>query len=369
MPRHICAIGRVGQGLPLPKAGGTSRASKASGSTLTPAREHRAWWIRPSVTTIRCGRAAITEPALSSGLRLDVAKSAPMNLVWSAATACVLMLGVPVVHAQENTLIEPDAKVVRLAGDFGFTEGPAADAEGNVYFTDIPNERILKWSPQDGVTIFREQSGRANGLRFDQDGNLIVCEMGNRRITAIDMRGRVTVLADRFEDNRFNSPNDLWVDPQGGIYFTDPRYGATDNLEITGYHVYYITPDRQMVRRVISDLTRPNGIIGTLDGSRLYVADDGAGSTYVYTPQPDGSLTNKRLFTSQGADGMTMDERGNLYLTGQDITIYNPDGKQIGSIGVSDAPANLTFGGPGGRLLFIAARMSLYAVRMTVTGQ
>ena len=309
------------------------------------------------------------EPALSSGLRLDVVKSAPMNLMRSAATACVLTLGVPVVHAQENTLIEPNAKVVRLAGDFGFTEGPAADAEGNVYFTDIPNERILKWSPQDGVTIFREHSGRANGLRFDQDGNLIVCEMSNRRITAIDMRGRVTLLTDRFEDNRFNSPNDLWVDPKGGIYFTDPRYGATDDLEIKGYHVYYIASDRQTVRRVISDLTRPNGIIGTPDGSRLYVADDGAGSTYVYTPQPDGSLTNKRLFASQGADGMTMDERGNLYLTGRDITIYNPDGKQIGSIGVSEAPANLTFGGPDGQMLFITARTSLYAVRMTVTGQ
>ena len=292
-----------------------------------------------------------------------------MKLMLSAVTASVIMLSVPPVHAQEDSLVEPDATVVRLAGNFGFTEGPAADADGNVYFTDIPTERILKWSPGEGVTVFREFSGGANGLRVDRDGRLVVCEMGNRQITMIDMQGNVTVLADRFEGNRFNSPNDLWIDPRGGIYFSDPRYGATDDQEIKGYHVYYITPDRTMVRRVIDDLTSPNGIIGTPDGSRLYVADNAAGRTWVYTPQRDGSLTNKRLFASQGADGMTMDERGNLYLTGQDISIYSPDGIQIGSIAVREVPANLAFGGRGGKTLFITARTSLYAVRMTVTGQ
>ena len=292
-----------------------------------------------------------------------------MKLLWSAVMASVVMLSVPPVHAQEDSLVEPDATVMRLAGNFGFTEGPAADADGNVYFTDIPSERILKWSPGEGITVFRQFSGGANGLRVDRDGRLVVCEMGNRQITMIDMQGNVTVLADRFEGNRFNSPNDLWIDPRGGIYFSDPRYGATDDQEIRGYHVYYITPDRTMVRRVIDDLTSPNGIIGTSDGSRLYVADDAAGRTWVYTPQRDGSLTNKRLFASQGADGMTMDERGNLYLTGQDISIYNPDGIQIGSIAVREVPANLAFGGRGRKTLFITARTSLYAVRMTVTGQ
>ena len=292
-----------------------------------------------------------------------------MRLMWSAVMASVVMLSVPPVHAQEDSLVEPDATVQRLAGNFGFTEGPAADADGNVYFTDIPSERILKWSAGEGITVFREFSGRANGLRVDQAGRLVVCEMGNRQITMIDMQGNVTVLADRFEGNRFNSPNDLWIDPRGGIYFSDPRYGATDDQEIRGHHVYYITPDRTMVRRVIDDLTSPNGIIGTSDGSRLYVADDAAGRTWVYTPQRDGSLTNKRLFASQGADGMTMDERGNLYLTGQDISIYNPDGIQIGSIAVREVPANLAFGGRERKTLFITARTSLYAVRMTVTGQ
>ena len=271
--------------------------------------------------------------------------------------------------AQEASLIAPDATVERIATGFGFLEGPAADADGSLYFTDIPNSQIHRWTPDGGVTTFVEQSGRANGLRFDLDGNLIICEMGTRRVTAVNPRGDTSVLAERFEGNRFNSPNDLWVDPSGGIYFTDPRYGATDDQEITGYHVYYISSDQSEIRQVAADLVRPNGIVGTPDGGRVYVADHGAGRTYVYTPAADGSLTDKRLFVAQGADGMTMDDLGNLYLTGRDITIYNPDGDPIGSIAVPETPANLTFGGPDGTTLFITARTSLYALEMVVSGQ
>ena len=177
------------------------------------------------------------------------------------------------------------------------------------------------------------------------------------------------MLADRHQGRRLNSPNDLWVDPKGGVYFSDPRYGATDDQEIDGYHVYYVTPDRTAVRQVTDDLVRPNGIIGTPDGSRVYVADHGAGRTYVYAAADDGALTDKRLFVNQGADGMTMDERGNVYLTGEDVTVFSPAGELIGSIAVPEAPANLTFGGLEGTTLFITARTSLYAVDMTVTGQ
>ena len=193
--------------------------------------------------------------------------------------------------------------------------------------------------------------------------------MGNRRVTAIDAQGQVTVLAERFDGRRFNSPNDLWVDPRGGVYFSDPRYGATDDEELSGYHVYYITPDRNDILQVTNDLVRPNGIIGTPDGSRVYVADHGGGRTYVYTPHADGTLGEGRLFVEQGSDGMTLDERGNVYLTGDDVTIYNPDGNPIGSIAVPEAPANLTFGGEDGMTLFITARTSLYAVDMAVAGQ
>ncbi len=176
-------------------------------------------------------------------------------------------------------------------------------------------------------------------------------------------------MAEGLEGRRFNSPNDLWIDPDGGIYFSDPRYGQDDDKEMDGDHVYYISPDRVSVQQVTDDLVRPNGIVGTTDGSRVYVADEGSGRTYVYTRTEDGSLTNKQLFVAQGADGMTMDERGNVYLTGPDITIYNPGGEPVGSIAVPEAPANLTFGGPDGTTLYITARTSLYSVEMTVRGQ
>ena len=137
----------------------------------------------------------------------------------------------------------------------------------------------------------------------------------------------------------------------------------------TGTTFYYISPDRTEVRRVADDLVRPNGIVGTTDGSRVYIADHGAGRTYVYAATEDGSLTDKRLFASQGADGMTIDEMGNLYLTGQDITVYDTNGVRIASIAVPEPPANLAFGGADGTTLFITARTSLCAVGMTVTGQ
>ena len=277
--------------------------------------------------------------------------------------------GPPLTSAQGNDLIAPGATVERLATGFGFLEGPAADADGNVYFTDVVSERIHRWAPDTGITLFRERTGRANGLAVDLDGTLLVCEMANRQVTAIDRAGRLTILADRYEGQRFNSPNDLWVDPRGGIYFSDARYGPTDDVEIAGNHVYYLSADRQALLRVTNDLVQPNGIVGTPDGSRVYVADQGAGRVWAYRPEADGSFSDKRLFVSQGADGITMDERGNLYLTGQDITIFDPTGRQIASIGVPEPPANLAFGGPDRTTLFITARRSLYRVDMLVTGQ
>lgn len=266
-------------------------------------------------------------------------------------------------------LVAPGASVERIARGFVFVEGPAVDADGALYFTDIPNNRIHRWTAEDGVTTFREESGGANGLRFDRDGTLIACEMGNRRVAAIDPQGGERVLAERYDGRRFNSPNDLWIDARGGIYFSDPRYGPDDDLEMDGHHVYYLTPDRTAVLRVADDLERPNGIIGAPDGTRLYVADHGGGRTYVYTPAADGMLGGRRLFVEQGSDGMTMDERGNVYLTGEDVTVYDPEGNVVGSIAVPEAPANLTFGGPERKTLFITARTSVYAVEMTVSGQ
>ena len=294
-----------------------------------------------------------------------------MTSTVATTTASTVLLGLLVAGtpAQDSTLTAPGATVRRLATGFTFVEGPAADGYGNLYFTDIPNERIHRWSPREGVTVFREDSGQANGLRFDLNGRLLICEMGRRRVTAVDVDGTITVLAERYNGQRFNSPNDLWIDPLGGVYFTDPRYGATDDVELTGNHVYYITPERQAVVQVTSELVRPNGVVGTSDGSRLYVADHGGGRTYIYDIDSDGRLRNRRLFVAQSSDGMTLDARGNVYLTGDDVTIYNRDGNSVGSIAVPEPPANLAFGGVNGTTLFITARTSLYAVEMTVTGQ
>jgi gluconolactonase len=290
-----------------------------------------------------------------------IAKRFAIGLVVAAVAAC---------SAQDTpSIIAAGAEAKKLAGDFKFTEGPAADAQGNVYFTDIPANRILKWSVADGtLSTFLENSGGANGLYFDKDGNLLAAQGGERRIVSISPKGEITVLADKYDGKKFNSPNDLWIDPNGGVYFTDPRYGSRDGMEIDGEHVYYLTPDRKKVVRVIDDMVRPNGVIGTANGRRLYVADHGANKTYSYRIAGDGTLSDKQLFAEQGSDGLTLDARGNVYLTGKGITVYNRRGEKVAEIQVPEGPANLTFGGPNGQTLFITARTSLYSIPTEARG-
>jgi len=263
----------------------------------------------------------------------------------------------------------PGAKVEKLADGFTFTEGPASDAKGNVYFSDVPNSRIHKWSLDGKLTTARENTGRTNGLYFDRRGNLLACEGGNRRLTSISPDGKVTVLADAYQGKKLNSPNDLWIDPRGGVYFTDPRYGPQDGLEQDGFYVYYLPPGGKELVRVLDDLVKPNGVVGTADGKLLYVADAGDGKTYVYRIQADGSLSGRKLTAPLGSDGMTLDERGNLYLTRGAVHVYSPEGQKIATIEVPEGPANVCFGGADRRTLFITARKSLYSVRMTVRGQ
>lgn len=286
------------------------------------------------------------------------------------AIALVLVATVVPCVAQENTqIVAAGAQAKKLAGDFKFTEGPAADAQGNVYFTDIPANLILKWSVADGkLSTFLANSGGANGLYFDKDGNLLACQGGDRRLVSISPKGEVTVLADKYEGKRFNSPNDLWIDPNGGVYFTDPRYGSRDGMEIEGEHVYYLTPDRKKVIRVVSDMVRPNGVIGTPNGRRLYVADHGANKTYSYRIGGDGTLSDKQLFAEQGSDGLAIDARGNVYLTGKGIAVYSRQGEKVAEIPVPEGPANLTFGGADNQTLFITARTSLYSIPTEVRG-
>ena len=268
----------------------------------------------------------------------------------------------------QESIVATGAKAEKLTGGFNFTEGPAADEQGNIFFTDIHKNRIHKWSLDGKLTTFRENSGAANGLYFDKDGNLIVCEGGGRRLISIDTKGQVTVLADSYQDKKFNSLNDLWIDPKGGIYFTDPRYGNRDNMEQDGEHVYYLSADSRNIIRVIDDMVRPNGLIGTGDGKLLYVADHGGRKTFVFTINRDGTLSNKKLFAPEGSDGMTLDNEGNVYLTTKAVAVYNSKGQKIETIQVPERPANVTFGGKDNQTLYITARTSLYSVRMRVKG-
>ncbi len=264
-------------------------------------------------------------------------------------------------------VVAEGATVETLAGGFRFTEGPAAAADGTVYFTDIPNNRIHTWSPDGGLATFLENSGGANGLFFDRDGALIACAGKARRLVAVDAAGSVRVLAAAYRGKRLNSPNDLWIDPAGGIYFTDPRYGKRDGMEM-GEHVYYLSPDGKTIARVIDDFTRPNGLVGTPDGTTLYVTDRGAGRTWAYDVTDGGGLENKTLFVKIGADGMTIDAAGNVYLTAENVVVCNPDGTMIDVIDVPERPSNVCFGSGGEKRLYITARQSLYAIRTRLAG-
>jgi gluconolactonase len=271
--------------------------------------------------------------------------------------------------AEKLSIVTEGAKVEKLAGGFKFTEGPAADAEGNIFFTDIPNNRIHKWSADGKLSTFRENTGAANGLFFDKQGNLLACEGNNRRVVSISPDGEVKVLADKYKDKKFNRPNDLWLDPKGGVYFSDPYFGNISGMEQEGQYVYYITPDRKKVVRVIDDMVRPNGLIGTVDGKTLYAADYGGGKTFEYGINEDGTLSNKKLFAPVGSDGMTIDNQGNIYLTTNVVVVvYNKNGEKIEVIKVPEQTSNVCFGGKDKRTLFITARTSLYSLQMRVSG-
>jgi len=275
--------------------------------------------------------------------------------------------------AAESKIIAPGAKLELLADGFKFTEGPAADAEGNVYFTDQPNDRIMKWSVDSKLSTFLQPSGRANGLYFDLNGNLLACADEKNELWSIDMQGRHTVLVKDYQGKLLNGPNDLWVHPKGWIYFTDPLYKRNywnrGPMEQDGQHVYLLSADRKTLTRVIDDLRQPNGIIGTPDGKTLYVADIGARRTYVYDLQPDGKPVNKRLFCELGSDGMTLDNEGNVYLTGRGVSVFDKNGQKIEQIDVPKGwTANVTFGGKERDLLFITASDAVFGLKMRVKG-
>jgi len=289
-----------------------------------------------------------------------------------AAVAGAIALGVPA--AAVDDVRAPGAKVEKLAGDFSFTEGPTADAAGNVFFTDQPNDRILKWSVDGKLSTFLQPAGRSNGMSFDRRGKLIACADEKNELWSIGRDGKATVIWNEYQGKKLNGPNDVWVHPSGSLYFTDPFYKrpwwSHDAPPQDGQHVYRLSADRKTVARVTSDLEQPNGITGTPDGKTLYVADIKAGKTYAYDIRPDGSLAGKRLHCAMGSDGMTLDEEGHLYLTGKGgVHVFDKMGKEVQVLDVpEDWTANVSFGAADHRTLFITASKGLYAVRLRVKG-
>lgn len=272
-----------------------------------------------------------------------------------------------------DQLVRPGAVLQKVSDQFRFTEGPATDKKGNIFFTDQPNDKIWKYDTQGNLSVFMDGSGRSNGLYFDTNGNLIACADEKNELWSISPDKKVTVLLNGFNRHRFNGPNDLWIDKKGGIYFTDPYYQRDywerKKPDMDAQQLYYLAGGAQEAVVADAGFVRPNGIIGTPDGKWLYVADIGADKTYRYQINKDGSLSNRRLFVSQGSDGMTLDSKGNLYITGKGVTVYDPSGTKIGNIPVpSDWVGNVCFGGKNMKTLFIAASESVYTLQMRVRG-
>ncbi|MCF0058110.1 SMP-30/gluconolactonase/LRE family protein [Dyadobacter sp. CY356] len=275
----------------------------------------------------------------------------------------------------KNTIIAPGAQVEKLGEGYKFTEGPVADVQGNVFFTDQPNNKIIRWDAESGeFSIFSENSGRANGMYFDKKGNLVACSDEDNQVWSFDKIGNHTVLVKDYDGKLLNGPNDLWIDSKGGIYLTDPLYPRDywkrdPKMQQDGEHLYYLSPDSKKLVRADDQLKKPNGIIGTADGKNLYVADIGASKTYVYDINKDGSLSNKTLFVSKGSDGMILDNEGNLYITGNGVTVFNKKGEEIAHFPVHKGwTANLCFGGKNRDLLFITAETAVYGIKMRVKG-
>ncbi len=291
-------------------------------------------------------------------------KRVTVSILTFAMLSCILVAA----QVSDASIVVPGAKPEKVADGFTFTEGVASNDRGDVYFSDIPANRIHFYDHAGFGKIFLENSNRANGLHVDQSGNIIACEGAEGgRLVQVSPEGDVIVMADGYDGKSFNSPNDLWESPNGGFYMSDPRYGRSrDNLPQDGEHVYYITRDQKKVVRVTDDLVRPNGVTGSADGSILYVADHGAGKTYRYTILKDGTLSDKQLFADEGSDGMTIDSQGNVYLTNSAVKVYNPAGRLIETIEVPESPTNVCFGGKDNKTLYITARTSVYKLEMKV---
>lgn len=276
------------------------------------------------------------------------------------------------VNGQKTNIIAKNAEIEKAGTGYAFTEGPAVAKDGSVYFTDQPNDRIYVWDEKKGVSLWSEETGRSNGMYFNADNQLVSCADLHNQIVLFDKDKKMQVVYENYDGKHLNGPNDLWIAPNGGIYFTDPYYhrnywpeGHTEVQDTRG--VYYLNSEGK-ITRVIDHYKQPNGLIGTPDGKTLYVADINDRKIWKYDIQADGTLANKTFFAPHGSDGMTIDNKGNVYLTMGKVWVYSPEGELIQEIDVPESPSNVCFGGKKRNILFITARTSVYTLKMKVKG-
>ncbi|WP_433475439.1 SMP-30/gluconolactonase/LRE family protein [Spirillospora sp. CA-142024] len=276
-----------------------------------------------------------------------------------------------------------DQRLERLHEDGRWTEGPLyLPAWRQLIWSDIPNDRMLRWDEVTGaVSLFRAPAGHSNGNTLDGQGRLVTCEQGNRRVTRTEPDGSSTVIADRHEGRRFNSPNDAVVRSDGSIWFSDPDFGITSDYEghraeseIGACNVYRADPVTGAVRLVADGFAGPNGLVFSLDERRLYVSDTRAGHIRVFDVRDDGTLSDGEVFAEarDGArfDNIRFDDGGRLWAAALEdgVHCYDPDSTLIGRIRVPEPVSNITFGGPKNNRMFITATTTLYSVMMSVTG-
>jgi len=281
---------------------------------------------------------------------------------WTA----VFVLSLPA-FAQDAQPIQIEKVVTKLT----FTEGPAWSHDGFLYFTDIPTDRILKFTPGKGLETFRENSNGANGIAIDTQGRIYVCEGHARRVTRTDHKGKIDVVAERFDGKRLNSPNDIAIRKDSNIYFTDPAFGASnDKRELDFYGVYRINP-KGVLEVVAKPKGRPNGIALSPAGHVLYVSNSDERNIRAYDLDRSGAPSNERVLVSGIAgvpNGLRVDEKGSLYLAAKNIFVYSPEGKQISQIEVPEPPSNLAFGDADLETIYVTARTSLFRLRLMTAG-
>ena len=276
-----------------------------------------------------------------------------------------------------QAIVPNGATLVTNATGFKFTEGPVwvGGANGYLVFSDIPADELKKWTPKEGITVFRKPSRNSNGNRLDRKGRLVTCEHSGRRVVRAEADGSLTVLADNFEGRKLNSPNDVAVRKDGSLYFTDPDYGLGNQpREVAGCYVYRIDPAKGTLTAVAKDFDRPNGIVFSPDEKRLYIGDSGQPHHIrVFEVKSDGTLASGRVFCQidNGVpDGIRVDVRGRVFSSaGDGVQIFDTDGRLIGKILVPQCVANLCFGGKGGRTLFMTAQSGLYSLELLASGR